>query len=176
MRTIWSSIIVGCMAVCHAGHDAQLLGYGRSFCDCGAGSCSLSLQSQELAEQCLVGNTRSSMGLDEEGRILGTKESNLVITPFEVLQYHFQFFNCTIAVVTTKHTVRIIFPLLVRNKLSEQDTVNESTSVNYVSRKCKYLVFTSNHNNIIFNSSILPFFNCTITFASRRFVKAIQSF
>ena len=81
------------MAVCHAGHDVQLLGYGRSFCDCGAGSCSLSLQSQQLAEQCLAGNTRSSMGLDEEGRILGTKESNLVITPFEVLQYHFQFFN-----------------------------------------------------------------------------------
>jgi hypothetical protein len=76
------------MAVCHAGHDVQLLGYGRSFCDCGAGSCSLSLQSQELAERCLVGNTRNSMGLDEEGRVLGTKESNLVITPFEVKHFN----------------------------------------------------------------------------------------
>ena len=72
------------MAVCHKGHDTKLLGYGRSFCDCGEGSCSLSLKSLELAGQCLMGNNRYSVGLDEEGRILGTKESNLVITPFEV--------------------------------------------------------------------------------------------
>ena len=72
------------MAVCHEGHDIKLLGYGRSFCDCGAGGCLLSQQSLVLAEQCLIGNSRRGLGLDEEGRILGTKESNLVITPFEV--------------------------------------------------------------------------------------------
>ena len=72
------------MAVCHKGHDTKLLGYGRSFCDCGEGSCPLSRESVDLAEQCLIGNARNSIGLDEEGRILGTKESNLVITPFEV--------------------------------------------------------------------------------------------
>ena len=72
------------MAVCHKGHDIKLLGYGRSFCDCGAGGCLLSQHSLVLAEQCLIGNSRGSLGLDEEGRVLGTKESNLVITPFEV--------------------------------------------------------------------------------------------
>lgn len=102
MRTIWSSIIVGCMAVCHAGHDVQLLGYGRSFCDCGAGSCSLSRQSKELAEQCLVGNTRSSMGLDEEGRIMGTKESNLVITPFEVKCFNITSNSSSAPLLTSK--------------------------------------------------------------------------
>lgn len=66
------------------GHDIKLLGYGRSFCDCGAGGCLLSQKSLDLAEQCLIGNSRRSLGLDDEGRILGTKESNLVITPFEV--------------------------------------------------------------------------------------------
>jgi hypothetical protein len=36
------------------------------------------------------------MGLDEEGRILGTKESNLVITPFEVKYFNITF-NSSIA-------------------------------------------------------------------------------
>ena len=83
------------------GHDIKLLGYGRSFCDCGAGGCLLSQKSLDLAEQCLIGNSHRSLGLDEEGRILGTKESNLVITPFEVCMYkkYDLSFKSTIAII-----------------------------------------------------------------------------
>ena len=44
----------------------------------------------------------------------------------------------------------IIFPLLAQNKLSEQHTVNESTTVKYISRNEKSIIaFSCDSNNII---------------------------
>ena len=78
----------GCMEVCHAGHLTRFLGYGRSYCDCGADSCDLSKQSEELAKnilkECSSSSEKIVLALDEEGRILGTKESGLLISPFNV--------------------------------------------------------------------------------------------
>ena len=70
--------------MCHAGHDTKFLGYGRSYCDCGESNCGLFLESQDVALKCLRGRSSSSIALDEDGRISGTKESGLSITAFEV--------------------------------------------------------------------------------------------
>ena len=76
------------MEVCHAGHLTRFLGYGRSYCDCGADNCDLSKQSEELANKLLKESSssleKSVLALDEDGRILGTKDSGLSIPSFEV--------------------------------------------------------------------------------------------
>jgi uncharacterized protein YlbG (UPF0298 family) len=50
----------------------------------------------------------------------------------------------TIIEVTTKRQNQIS---VLQNKLSEQRTVNESTSVKYVSRKWRNLAFSCDRNN-----------------------------
>ena len=70
--------------MCHAGHDVKFLGYGRSYCDCGESCCELVVQSHNAAAKCLRGSSSSGIALDEDGRISGTRESGLPITPFEV--------------------------------------------------------------------------------------------
>ena len=45
--------------------------------------------------------------------------------------------ECMIVEVTTKRAVRLTFPLLFQNKLSEQRAVNESTSVKCFGEKAK---------------------------------------
>ena len=83
-----SWVFEGCMEVCHAGHLTRFLGYGRSYCDCGADNCDLSKQSEVLANNLLREHSSSLennvLALDEDGRILGTKESGLIVPSFEV--------------------------------------------------------------------------------------------
>jgi hypothetical protein len=49
--------------------------------------------------------------------------------------------------VRSQLNIRTVFPLLFQYKLSEQHTVNESSFVKFVLRKCKNLVFICDRNN-----------------------------
>ena len=103
----------GCVQTCHQTHETLFLGYGRAYCDCGAGGCALSLESLDAAKDALCMNSSNryesllanhlytnlpnltsphqwihsnSISQDEDGRLLGTKTSGLQIHNFHAVQ------------------------------------------------------------------------------------------
>ena len=76
----------GCVAVCHADHETDFLGYGRAFCDCGAMNCALAVASEAIAIKALLSSSSPNIGQDADGRLSGTSSSNLIINPCQSIE------------------------------------------------------------------------------------------
>lgn len=73
---------VGCAENCHWEHDVEYIGYGMSYCDCGAGACELFGESKEIAQRVLDAAGCSQVTHDIDGRLAGSKASSVEISEF----------------------------------------------------------------------------------------------
>lgn len=73
---------VGCAESCHWEHDVEYIGYGLSYCDCGAGACELFGSSREVAQQVLRAAGGNQVCHEATGRIAGSSTSGLQVQEF----------------------------------------------------------------------------------------------
>jgi hypothetical protein len=83
----------GCSKICHADHDVSFVAYGKAYCDCGCSGCLLFRQSLPLATNVVSHHHSNGLILQDDGRIGGTVECGLVISPFNVHKFNEAFFN-----------------------------------------------------------------------------------